>query len=394
MRIALLSTLERVADGSRRALMSLGGRALIAWQMDLAKALDCERLLVLSEGDTAIQAKVDELAQSAGMDIEYIGGPRHLLGKVTADQDILVLADGLLVDPELALASLGKGRAVATLPDYPAVEHGFERIDPQYAWAGLLLMKGQAAEQLAEMPADGDTVSLLLRLALQHGTRRIELDEMHLGTGEILLARTPENLEIREKSLLDHSRSKTNWQAPGEAVAAHIARALAPDALARGPHFSLGLGIALMSGALIASYFDNLLPGFVLLALGVFAIAISQALRYLRARLHGQLANRRLSMFINAMVDASFVMALAFASGETSLIGAIFVPAMLIGLWRMAAALSAPGIRPFWRDRTVLAVVLLLLVSFLDLGLALPVICLALLGFCLISEASARLTRA
>lgn len=394
MRIALLSTLARTKDGTPRALMTLGGRPLIAWQMDLARALDCEKLLCLAEGDEVTTDAVVKHAKLAGFEIEFLGGPRHLLGKVTAEQDIVVLTDGLLVDPELARSHFAQRRGVATVSDYPGVEKGFERIDPERAWAGILVARGSVTEQLAQMPADGDTLSLLLRLALQAGTRIVDIDELHLGTGEILLARAPGDVADREKSLLDNSSGHLTWVGPGEKLASRVARRLAPDHFAKGPGIALAAGFALLAGGMFASWFEALLGGLVLIALGSFSVSLSQSLRFLRGKVHGRLINRRFAMIINALMDISIIGALALSGGSVPNLSAVFEPVLLVGLWRLAAPLSPTPARPFWRDRTCLTLILSALAGFGVLEQALAPLIILLLVYALISEASMRLTRA
>lgn len=394
MRIALLSTLDNVSDGSPRALLPLGGRPLIAWQIDLAKALGCEKLLCLAEGGDETAERVRKEAAKAGLEIELLGGPRHLLGKITADQDLVVIADGLLMDPELARVHFADRRGVGAISDYPGVEKGFERIDPELAWAGILVARGSVGEQLSQMPADGDTISLLLRMALQSGTRVIRIDELHLGTGELLLARSSSDLADRERSLLDNSTAKVSWAGVGEKLASRLARRLAPEQLDRGPGLALGAGLVLLCGALGAAWNEWPISALAALALGAFIISLSQALRHLRTRLHGQLTNQRLSMVINGLVDTFIIAALAIIDMPDAIIDVMFEPILLVGLWRLSAALAPPAFKPFWRDRTSLALVLLGLASFGLLSTATPVIILLLLCFALFSEASARLTRA
>ncbi len=392
MRIALLSTLARIADGSPRALIALGGRPLIAWQMDLAKALNCERILCLSEGEEETTAMVEQEAAQAGLEIDFLGGPRHLLGKVTADQDIVVIGDGLLMDPALALRHFAERRGVATVPDYPGVEKGFERIDPERAWGGIIVARGSVGEQLADMPADGDTISLLLRMALQAGTPVVEIDQLHLTTGEILLARSDGDLAERERSLLDNSASHISWVGPGERLASMTARRLAPQNLNNGPMIALISGLLLFGVGSAASLYNYLPLALILVALGSFCVSVAQALRTMKARLHGKLIKRQLSIGINAITDISIISVLAVQNWPAPVLNAVFEPALLVGLWRLAAPLSPDKIAQFWRDRTSFAVILALLAGISVIPAQFPLIILLLLVFVLISEASKRLT--
>ena len=104
-------------------------------------------------------------AEAAGARFIAIREPRKLSGIVTANDELLVLAPGVLPDEDAVMRHLAKP-CVLVFPADPAVQRGYERIDLHFAWAGALVVRGTAVEQLAQLPGDVDTPSALLRIAL------------------------------------------------------------------------------------------------------------------------------------------------------------------------------------------------------------------------------------
>ena len=95
----------------------------------------------------------------------------QLVSLFTADQELFVIADGLVVEPDLAEDVLSGRQAVVTIPspsslatDYP---EDFERIDADRAWAGLARIRGNLVVRLADLPGDGDVTST--DISLIHG---------------------------------------------------------------------------------------------------------------------------------------------------------------------------------------------------------------------------------
>ena len=187
LRTALLSAVERSEDGTPRAFLELGGRTILVWQADLAISLGCERIVCLAQGPTPELLELQQELEEKGLSFQLIRGSLQLVSLLSADQDILVLADGLVFDRELAHAAIGDKRGIAALPAEEGIAAGFERIDANRAWAGLLVARANIVERLADMPPDVDTISLILRLALQAGVPVVLCDKQHLDSGNVLI---------------------------------------------------------------------------------------------------------------------------------------------------------------------------------------------------------------
>lgn len=392
LRIALLSSVERTPDGALRAFQRIGGRTVIAWQADLARELGCERVICLCGGSSPDLIELQREVEAAGLKFNMIRGPLHLVGLATADQDIVVFADGLVIDRALALELLGDRRGILALPADAGIAAGFERIDAEHAWGGVLVARANIVEQLADLPPDSDTVSLLLRLALQAGTRRMAVAKDRLDSGELLLALDQTELSRREKALLDLGGGRPHWLAAGQAGANWLARRLAPDWLARGPMIAGGLAGLLMVGAVAAATLERPFAAFCSMALGAFALTTGNAMRSIRLRLVGRDGNTRLAAIGEALFDAFAVAALTLPSLPFMLPKRLFLPLVLIGLLRLAARLGPAKVRAMWSDRSLLFALLAPAAWFGVQTQAIALLVLAALAYCLISERNSRIT--
>lgn len=394
MRTALLSTLELTQGGRPRAFQRLGGRLLLSWQVDLARDLGCSRIVCLAEGESEQLDEIRELVEDLGLDFHMVRGPLPLVGLLTADQELVVIADGLVADRELVRELIGQGRGVVALPDDAGIEAGFERIDASHAWGGIIVSRANIAQQLADMPPDSDAISLLLRLALQAGTRLIPLDEEALESGDWLLVRERGALAQREETLLDRSVEQVSWSAPGIALSRRLARALAPDGLERGGTIAMVVGALGLVGAIASASYDYAFPAVASFLAGSFAFASSEALTRLKARLRGSGDGTSRARHLQNLLDIALLAVLALPATAFNALDRLFLPLMLVGLLRLAATLAPARWENAWRDRTSVALILLVAAWFGSLEQAMAVLCVATLGFCLFFRRKSQITLA
>ncbi len=152
-----------------RAFLKIGSGTVARHQFALARAFDCQRVICLAQAMTPDLVGLQHDVEAAGARFHCISSVHGLAGLVTATDEILVFADGLLALPEAALDLLGSSNAVLVQPVEAGVAAGFERIDGNLAAAGLMRIPGRLVERLSELPADCDVVSALTRIALQAG---------------------------------------------------------------------------------------------------------------------------------------------------------------------------------------------------------------------------------
>ncbi|HVR89599.1 MAG TPA: hypothetical protein VHG29_00710 [Novosphingobium sp.] len=152
-----------------RAFLHVGGLTLARQQLGLVLALGCERIACIARGLTPDMLALQHAAEKTGAQFHVITGPHALSGLVTATDEVIALAEGLLVEPGEAMRLLDLGAAVLVQPIEPGLAAGFERIDLNHASAGALRVPGRLVERLTELPADCDAISALQRIALQAG---------------------------------------------------------------------------------------------------------------------------------------------------------------------------------------------------------------------------------
>ncbi len=371
MRIGLIAALRHSEDAGLRAALPLAGRSVLAWQAALLQSLDVERVLCLTDSVTASDEllQLQHALEIGGIAFHALKGFTAIPALVRAEDDLVILADGLLPDPAVVRAVLGAEgalmRAVATIPaDHPlATAHpeDFERIDAAHCWAGVLAMRGAPVQQLADMPADADAISLLLRLALQAGTPVRDLAARELLPESWLLAVSAAALAKHETDLVARAAPPADWRAPGMALASALVRALVPRAFAQAGLVAGGLGLVLLLGAVLLAAFGPAAAALAVAGLGAFGAQISLGFTGIASRLRREELATCASDVLEAAVDILTSLTLWFALGPWPVWEPLAaLGPVLIGLARLAA--RAPD-NPLGRsapDRTSLLLLLAL----------------------------------
>jgi hypothetical protein len=197
-----------------RAFLRIAGASLAQHQLGLVLSLDCQRLICLARGTSPELIALQHGAEAAGLRFHIVAGPQQLSALVTANDELIVITEGLFADGADVSALLSDGRSVVlALPDDGAVAEGFERLDINNAAAGLIKIPGSLVERLHDLPSDCDTASALTRVALQSGAqmRQIPL-ELRAGGKWKLVRSEAEALAIETEWLrtrMDASRAAT-----------------------------------------------------------------------------------------------------------------------------------------------------------------------------------------
>lgn len=369
MRIGLIAALRTSEDGALRAQQPLAGRSVLAWQFALLRSLGAERVLCLTDPSDAGGAAVHLPAEieHAGAVFQALRGFAALPALVRAEDDLLIIADGLVPDPEVVHALLlgepAALRTVATIPDdHPlALAHpqDFERIDASRCWAGVLAMRGAPVQQLADMPPDADALSLLLRLALQAGTPCRDATALNLVPEGWLLADSSTALASHEAGLLERAAPEADWRAPGMALAALLARAFAPQGLAQGALVAGTLGLGLLLGAVLLAAFGPAAGALAMAGAGAFAGELALGFTTIARRLRREVSEARASGMLRLAVDALASLALWFALSPLPVWQPLaMLGPVLIGLVRLAARAPGGHLRRSARDRSTLLLLL------------------------------------
>lgn len=367
MRTALLSAIRRTETGDLRGGLMLAGRSVLAWQADWARALGCERVICLSETPGEAVLNLQSEIESGRGECLVVKGNIQLAGIVRAEDELVVLMDGLVPDRSLSDHWQKPGgklhHAIATLPaDHTlASEHpeDFERLDRERRWGGIAVLKAAQVHKLTDMPPDGDAVSMLLRLALQAQVECKELPRDAFDTGEAVFALAPNQLARRELSLVEAGSGIPPWSGPGRALASLIVRKFAPKRLEGGVEAGIAAGVLFLAGGLALSLWGSAVAPLGMAAVGAFSIAVASAWSGLRARLWSTPRSRHWDLLASPLTDLAILGILLFSryfeqgpDAERS-IELVAMPVLAIGLTHLLGR-EPDGAPSAWgRDRTL-----------------------------------------
>lgn len=358
MRTGLIAAVARTDAGDLRAELPFAGRSVLAWQVALLRDLGVERILCLCQTTTGEVLRLQHEVEATDAAFHALKGFGAIPALVRAEDDLVILRDGLLPDPAVTrrLVDVGPApqRVVACLSaDHPlAVSHpvDFERVDATRHWAGLLIMRGASVQQLADFPADADAVSVLLRLALQSGTPCRELAAPSAEAW--LLADSAHAVTVHEQALIRKSGPAVDWRAPLTTLAALLVRSLAPRGLRRGALIAAAGALVLLVSGLIAAALGAGAAGLALAATGAFAARVSSAYAALATRLRRLHGERQNGAALGLVVDAIAALTAWFALSPwpdwTPL--AVCGP-LIIGLARLAERSGGPTLAVVASDR-------------------------------------------
>ena len=361
MRVALLSTLDHspALGRVRPAFRHFAGSRIIERQVDLALAAGCETIACLVDGIGREVIEAQRRAEGAGARFVALQEPRPLSGLVSAADEILVIGAGVLSADEIVLKHAARP-SVLVFPAEDALPLGYERVDAEFAWAGVFLAHGTAVERLAELPPDADVISALLRIALQSGVRIQPIEKRLLDESRWHLDPNAQQLAEREQQWIRMHAAPAGFVAPGLAVSERIGARLAQDVLggrwARMPAFAAGLaGVAAMSMALLGWEMTALGFGALMAMLGTAGETVE------RIALAGQTVVKRspLAKTVDWLTDPVLAILIAMASPEDTEWLRLFVPVVLFGLLRLGHRWAAPKWRDTYRDRVALSLLLL-----------------------------------
>jgi hypothetical protein len=369
LQVALLSTLEPSDDdpSSPRALLRLGGRSIVHAQLGTALALGCERVICVADGTAREVVALQHAAERAGANFQVTADGRGLARMVRPNDELLVLLDGLVADAGEIARLLGLRDAMVVQPAEAGVASGYERIDARHAGAGVLRLNGRLVARLAELPAEWNPISALLRIAVQEGVRQVALPQALVDAGKWVLVRSDADAHRFEPQWLRLHTAGASAGGPGAWLATRLVERLGPAVLHAGTRpatvaiaavilllFGLGLAWAGIPSA-----------GFALLGVAwLVRRAASLLARIDRDALPATRGRIRAGTIFGAVLDAGFVVAATWRFQDETGAGtmpavAAFVALVPFGLLRLIPQVFA--VRrwaPWFEDRLVAAVAL------------------------------------
>ena len=366
MRTALLSAIRRDEEGELRASSMFLGRSVLAWQADWAWDLGCERVICLCEnpGETVVSLQRD--IEARGGEFHAIRSNLQLVGLVRAEEELVILLDGLVPDRKLLedwqRSSDQFKPSISTLPaDHNlASEHpdDFERIDRDRRWAGIAALKAGQVHKLADLPPDGDAVSLLLRLGLQARVPCEELSPNSFGTGEVLFANSQKDVARSEPVIVETGSAALDWKGPGRALATLIVRKMAPNGIPFGVEAGFAAGVLFFLIGIALSVLGHLTAALICAGLGAFGVAFGSSWRAMRATLWRKRSGSKWRVRTRIASDLAILLILLFPSILLFLsegryeVEILALPIIAIGLSHVMSREGATFLSAWWSDRT------------------------------------------
>lgn len=392
MRSALISLAGQPREISREEPLTLAGKTVARRQLDFALAAGCEAVIVLGDGGSAEAIALRHAAELAGARFQAVRDSHGLLGAVRADDELLVLAPGLLPEAPAAIEALAKGRRVLVFPAGPAVAAGFERIDANRAWAGALVVGGPQVERLSDLPADIALGSALVRIAMQANVRERPLPDDLLADGSWRMLGERVDQASSDRAWLDRHKPVTRPFAPTRWLVNLALRAVAPRALAT-PRAAGGMALAslaAMAGSILGVLYGLPVVGLALVGLAVFLAFVGAELFRLRRVPFGR-TDRSAALYaaIPWLIDGVLLACAVITIGGTWP-HRLFPPLVMLGTLYAAR----PEIRRDWGavfgDRGLLALVLAVAAGFGLVEPAIMLLSLALIAFHLVQSGARR----
>ena len=394
MRVALLSLMDAAQGEPQglRGLLPIGGRSILRHQLGLALALGCSRVVVLAETLTNDLVALQHAAEAGGARFHVIASTRALAPLVAAEDELLVLGEGLLAMPEDALRLLGDGPVVLTLPVETGLPLGFERIDINSAGAGAMLLPGKLIAALGDLPGDWNPGSALLRISSQARIVQRELPALLLDQGRWRLIRDEAEAHRAEPGWVRLHTAGAEVRSPGSWIAAGIVRMLGPALLHAGTRpyvIALGAAITALLGT-GAGWFGWYGPGFAMLALAWLVHQVASLLaRVERDSLISWSGGAPLDDLADWVLDGMFITLCAWRSEIPAVTGvpwgiAWFPPVVLFMLLRLFQRLQPEEAWIWWLGDRFLIGAMLTVSSIMlpfDFVLRMLVVTLLVAGF-------------
>ncbi|MGB3738214.1 MAG: hypothetical protein WA948_02555 [Pontixanthobacter sp.] len=356
----LFTAIRRMSDepDALCAFARVGGKQVIQRQLELAHDAGCRTAFCHVERIDPDVIALQVRAERDGLTFVPFERVGDLPGLVSEIEKLTVIQDGLSND---CLPSDLAQIRIWTFPD-TAVSAGYERIDHQTSWAGVMTIDAGLVDALAELPPDIDIASSLLRIGLQSNVDSASLNET------ALTERVYEQIHSRADALaasrrrFDVDLRNCSWATPTRSLALRIAgrivtRNFDPLSTAR---MTGAITVALFIGAVFALGQNAVVAALALLAMQTVTVELTwQIGRRIAAPSRAQFWYRIGVLPMRGIFDLALISAIAIES-RGAWVNDVFAALTLFGMLYLAAYDEYDGvIGKLSSDRGVLAIVLL-----------------------------------
>lgn len=391
MLVALLSTLELAGEGAScpRSFLIVGGQTVLFRQARQAIALGCGRIICISNGLPPEVVSVQHMVERAGARFHTVRNARSLGSLIDVNDEIIAIGDGILPDMATCAAQVASGPGVLVFPAEQGLPAGYERLDRDRCWTGVVRCHGGEIERLADLPEDIDPLAALMRSALQSGHPPVPVPAEMLTNGDWWRIDSAVAASTAGRALLLRRVKPSGWTAPGNALADRFALRNAEDLL-RKPAQRASLVVAAATGFLaagVAAYFGSLSFALLSLVFATLALRVIGLVRMMANEATGTEAGmaRRL---VPLLADLA-LLAIMIASSESD---TIYPTLVLLGVLFVCSQATPPWLRDLGKERAAILLLIALGASMWAAALIIQALSLALLAALFVATGRDRLT--
>lgn len=248
MLAGLIFAIEEATDrpGTLAATLPFGGMTLLEYQARLLTGAGAEQIFVaVGRMTPALLAAVNRAGKRGTM-VEVVRSAEEASEKVDPSGRVLVIADGLVTTDPVMDRMAAEGGEALLVTDDPASGAAIERLDMKDSWAGIARVSGSQLAEIAQMPADYDFQSALLRVAVQAQAEHVMLTPGWARGGHAVELNAQALASKSNHVLAALTERRTTWA--DRWVFTRIARFVLPKLTTRGVP-----GWALEAGGLVLS---------------------------------------------------------------------------------------------------------------------------------------------
>lgn len=347
---------------------------MVEYQARQAAEAGATHVMILVGAVTqALSRAVDRLTAD-GIRVALVRDMVSLVREAPRDRDMMLIADGAIIAQKHFTAVAAHPGNVLLSVDDSRVSAGFERIDGQHRWAGLLRVSPDLLFGTLDMLGDWDLELTLTRAAVQASGYRIVVPQEDILEGRIALIDSQASADLVAKALLGSQRETPSTDGGAEHyVLARAATRIAPMLLrTQVPAIQVRIGgMALAAIGVIAAILSWPVFGMLLMLCGLIASLASDRLEQLARQTQD---DGWMALSPSLIVLLGFIVLGSEASAQMDgLYLALLVSMVLLAVrWRRTAGVKQWAL--FTPGSALIVMVIVSVISGVGAGLALCVL--------------------
>lgn len=360
--------------GVLRANLNFAGQTLLEYQVRQAAEAGASRVMILIGAVTQPLSRAIDRLTADGIIVNIVRDMVSLLREAPREQDMLVVADGLVAPQRFYNAIAEREGGVLLAIDDSAATANFERIDSSQRWAGLARVAPAVLFGTLDMIGDWDLELTLMRAAVQAGADRILIGQDEVLEARLALIDRQAGADLVAQALLIRRAGPVDEAGAERYIFGPVASRIAPALLrSQAPVAQVRLAaVAVAAMGVVAALLDSPVMGLVLFGVAIIlALTVDRLVRLARrGGMEGWigLAPQWLVLVGIALLGRSE------GGGVEGLYLAALLGILLIGLRRRRLA-SAPAWARFTPGTAVLLLFLTTAGGYFMFGLRASVIC-------------------